>query len=446
MKTKLNRRRVLKGLLGTSSIALGLPPLNAMFNENGTAYAQGGQVTKRLGVWYWGSGMRPERFWPQETGPNWTSDGLKPLEHLRADIAVVQGLGVPDTSAGAHFGGLYCGLTGSTQSASKFEPKRGTVITPSMDQICAKEWEGQTLFRSIESAVSLVGGNSKRQGYGLTSWNGPDDKNEPAWTPAELFDKLFSGGLPEGMTATDVTRSRVSMLDALKADANALSMRLGTGDRQRLEDHLNGFRELERQVSFSAGACDVPGRPAEGKEDPGHELLEEKNELTAELMKLALSCDLTRAFTYQWSPMQANTIVWQVGAKEGMHLMTHKTPRGGSAQPELMHKAATFVMGQYAVLLDKLKSVPEGAGTLLDNTLIMTSTDVADGTKHSTNNMPLIMGGGAGGAFKKGAHYRFNNYNTSDMLLTMLHAVDVKKASVGAGRGQSNKVIEELLT
>ena len=125
--------------------------------------------------------------------------------------------------------------------------------------------------------------------------------------------------------------------------------------------------------------------------------------------------------------------------------MTHKTPRGGSAQPQTLSKAVAFLMGHYGVLLDKLKSVPEGAGTLLDNTLIMTSTDVEDGAKHTNANMPLIMGGGAGGAFKKGSHHNFNGYNSSDMLLTALHAVGVKVPSVGRGQLASKKVIEELL-
>ena len=445
---RLDRRHLLRGLLGGSVIAAGIPPLDIMFNGNGTAYANETGINTRLGIWWWGAGVRPERFHPKTAGRDWEmTDALVPFEQLRDDITVISGMDLPGGQRG-HYQGRDCLTTGIHIDRSRFDPKQGTVGGPSIDQIAAKQWAGDTLFRSVEVGISVVPGNKAPQGVGMTSWNGPDDVNPATFDPRALFTKLFSGGTPNDDTEAKakLKAARTSVVDLLKEDSAALSLRVGDTDRIRLEAHMDGIREIERKLSFLQASCSTPERPGVLKDNPRREMLGEKNTLMANLMKVALSCNMTRAFTYQYSAMQANTIFWQVGAKEGMHLMTHKTPRGGSAQPETLHKAVVYIMGQYAEFIEALKSVPEGDGTVLDNTLIMASTDVADGARHTGNSMPIVMAGGAGGRFNKGTHYiGQGNNSTNRLLLTALQASGVKIDSIGAGKEAEREPISELL-
>lgn len=447
----INRRHLLRGVMGGAAVSLALPPLDAMFNGNGTAYAAGDPPPKRLGIWFWGCGVRPDRFFPSVVGKDWeVTEELEPLAHLRDDFTLVSGLDIK-LSAASHFVGRSAMVAGAHQGSSSFEPKYGTVGGPSIEQIAAREWEGKTLFRSLEVGVSIVGGNHTKQGVGTTSWNGPDDVNPAIFSPSELYNKLFASELPSDAQRA-VNDARLSALDAVLSDAAALRDKLGATDRIRLEAHMDGVREIERQIGFFRSECSAPDQPDELVEDRTHEFLTEKNQIMAELTKIALACDLTRAFTYQYAQMQMNTIFWQVGATEGMHIMTHDdrnlpADQKLDPQPERIHKAVVYIMGQFAVLLDALKSVPEGDGTLLDNTMILASTDVAEGTSHSTRNMPIILAGGAGGSFKKGVHYKCSDddNNTSRALLTALHASGVMVPSVGAGSGLSSNPLSELL-
>lgn len=448
----LSRRRVLQGLLGTSAVALGLPPLDSMFNRNGDAYADNTEIPTRYGVWYWGCGVRPERFRPKTPGKDWeVTEELAPLAHLRDDLTIVSGLDVK-VKAVSHFKGrsaMTCG--GHFDGKSVFEPTFGTPAGMSTDQIAAKHWEGQTLLRSLEVGVSIVGGNHTKQGVGTTSWNGPDDLNPAIFNPSELYDKLFAGNVPAEQRAA-MNLARMSMLDAVKGDTAGLLPKLGQTDRTRLESHLEGFRELERQIQFYQAACEAPERPGVFVEDRNHELLEEKNLVLANLTKIALACNMTRAFTYQYAQFQMNTIFWQVGATEGMHIMTHDDrnlppEQTLEPQPETIHKAVVYIMGHFAVFLDALKSVPEGAGTLLDHSLVLATTDVTEGTSHSEVSLPILIGGGASGRFAKGQHYVYsgNDNNTTRILLTALNAVGVPTESMGSGDGFANQPLSDLL-
>jgi hypothetical protein len=450
-RTIINRRHLLRGILGGAAVSLALPPLDAMFNSNGTAYAAGEPAPKRLGIWFWGNGVRPDRFFPTTVGRNWEmTEELAPLAHLRDDFTLVTGLDIK-IRATVHFVGRSAMVAGAHRGASIFEPNFGTVGGPSIDQIAAQHWHGETLLRSLELGVSIVGGNHTKQGVGTTSWNGPDDVNPAIFSPLELYNKLFAAALP-AVQQEAINSARLSVLDAVLGDAAALRQRLGATDRLRLESHMDGLREIERQISFYRSACSAPERPGELVEDRTRELLEEKNQLMAQMLKAALACDLTRAFTYQYAQMQMNTIFWQVGATEGMHVMTHDdravpADQKLQPQPERIHQAVVYIMGHLAVLLDALKSVPEGDGTLLDNTLLMATSDLAEGTSHTGRNMPIILAGGAGGSFRRGLHYKCtdSDNNTSRALLTALHASGVMVPSVGAGEGFSDNPLSDLL-
>ncbi len=171
----------------------------------------------------------------------------------------------------------------------------------------------------------------------------------------------------------------------------------------------------------------------------------------SEILALAWACDLTRVVMLEYSVMQADTVFWQVGATEGCHVVTHDD-RGLSTklppQKELHGKIVKFIMGELAVVAGKLKGTTEGAGNLLDSSLVLATSECSDGTGHDYDKFPLLFLGRAGGAFRSGIHYAAaNNENASRAMLSVLRALDAPRfPTFGAGAGLATEPVRELLT
>jgi hypothetical protein len=244
-------------------------------------------------------------------------------------------------------------------------------------------------------------------------------------------------GGPPAATAGPLAPAAMHRLtaDSVRADARRLEARLGAADRRRLGEHLEGIRAIEGrlQAAPAASTCaKVPGRPTVAPAtDLGHEDLEGVNKAMADLVAVALACDLTRAFSLAFSQMQSDTVFWQAGFNEGLHTVTHRSSSGDQC-----HKTVVFTMQQLAYLVGKLKATPEGAGNLLDSLCLYGCSEIAEGYSHSVSDVPMLVIGRAGGALRSGVHYRSKTKeNTNKVLLAMLKAVDVPVTSFGAGSG-----------
>ncbi len=442
---RLSRRTVLRG----AGVCLALPLLDAMLNESGTALAQGAPLPKRLGVFFWGNGVRPDRWRPSGGGTDWTpSEELMPLAHLKQSVSVLSGMEVKFDGTAHHRGraGILCGAY--DVNAGMY----GQVSGPSIDQVAATAWDGQTPFRSIEVGISMrsKGGVNASRASGGTAWSGPNQRVPAEYSPMALFERLFGSQFNGDQTDEQAKRELMlqqSILDTITSDAKALTQRVGAVDKLRLEAHLDGIRQLEQALASADRACikpDVSGDPAV---DLGHEMLDERNELIAEIMSRALACDLTRAFSYEYTGMQADTIFWQIGATEGSHVMTHddrNLPDMLEPQTEKVHQSVVFTMGHFAKLLDKLEAIVEGDGTLLDNSCIMACSEVNDGTVHTYDSMPLLIAGRAGGSLNSGVHYQADHENATKALLTCLRAVGLPLDSFGVAEGQVSESIGAL--
>jgi hypothetical protein len=226
-------------------------------------------------------------------------------------------------------------------------------------------------------------------------------------------------------------------------DARALHTKVGATDRRRLDQHLEDIRDIERRVVGPwrrAPQCRPGLYPGPFAEVDGREPLAEINEAQSRLVALALACDLTRAFTFQFSGSVGNTTYWQVGEDQVHHQLTHDEP---GDQP-LVHAATVFIMKQFARLLETLKATPDGAGNLLDSCAVLASSDTADGRGHTLEDYPVVIAGRAGGALRyPGIHYRSDGgENTSKALLTLLRAVGLRLPAFGRYGGW----VDESLT
>ena len=445
--TPQGRRTFLRGCAaGIGATALALPTFEGLLNGNGTAYADGTPLPKRFGVWYFGNGIRSEMWMPVNTGPGWMppQDGeLEPLMEMRDKVTVVSGMDVPFT-VGAHAPGHFGMLCGS------FDEEAQTGHAPSIDQVIAHEWAttDPRAFGSIQAACSIRGKGSSERPVKLS--RGLDGGTiRPAFYPGELFDRLFMSSA-FSMDAQEEARRRMRgrALDVVLDDARELRQRLGVADQRRLDAHMQNVSELRDRLTVYRDACAMlPSRPEGAMEDPGHELLEEKNEILADILVMAMACGLSRVFSYQFTCSQADTLFWQLGATEGLHVLTHDdrpdTTTPGRIQAEKVHECVRFTMAQLNVMLRKMDAVQEGEMSLLDRSCVMVTSEVSH--NHSKRNMPVLLCGGAGGRLRQGIHHAAGGQSSSRVLLTALRAMDIDAAEFGEGAGHVTEPLHELL-
>jgi hypothetical protein len=445
---RLGRRAVLRGM-GAGFASLALPPLDAMLDNHGTAYADGAPLPKIFGVFMWPDGRKPALWDPPDTGTNWTmTPELMPLAAVRGDITVLTGFNCKITGFVHH-----AGTVGMLSGAPYVVVGSGTTTThaqATVDVIARNALGGKTALPSLEVGVDNKNyPNEGTTGYAL-SHNGPMNINPAIFSPAALFDKVFPGagagaGNPAAARAAAIAAAgKKSILDAVTADAADLRQRLGAGDRARLDQHLDGIRQLETRLAMPAtpAAAGCPGSTARPTDpDPTSHTL--TSQAISDVLALALACDVTRVFSYKYALWHTTTFTELTadGAKEDYHTYTHIEP---GAQP-LVQKHILLHMQQVAYLIAKLKAVTVGAGTLLDQCAILFTTDVQEGLNHLTDNMPMIVAGRAGGALRAGQHIHAMGDNTSNVHLTLLQAVGAPVTSFGGGAGLSTTTVPALL-
>src|SRR6266705_4636712 len=242
----LSRRRFLRGIsLTGASVRVGLPPLAAMFNPNGTAYAAAAKspaatpIETRFLVWFNGNGI-PERYWiPAETGPDYElTPCLTPLKSVREYVHVISGIDNVaarlNGQGNGHFTAL-CGLTTGTSYTG-----RGA-SGPSIDQLLAAKIGAMSRFHSLQIGVAQEshGENVHRN----MSWAGFERALPPEMIPQNLFDRLF------GVKDQSWVGRKKSVLDAVREDLTELQPSLSQPDRHRLDEHLTSVRELERAIA-----------------------------------------------------------------------------------------------------------------------------------------------------------------------------------------------------
>jgi hypothetical protein len=437
----MSRRTVLRGLVGSAVASVGLPLLDGMLNGNGTALAQGGPLPTRFVLWFWGNGIRREHWTPDQIGTNWQPKAeLAPLisAGLRDDLNVVTGLDIK-TATHPHHSGMTGILTGAHyhQVGTTRDTIVSTFAHPSVDQIAAAHFEGQTPFRSIELAVCRFRGTDEGTTFQHLSHNGVNDVNPSEYSPIVAYERLF--GL--GPSDTEIDLARRSVLDAVMDQVRGLQDTVGQRDRTRLERHFDSIRTLEQRLAAGQVACARPDVPGQFRDVEGREQIAEKNAAMSEIMAYALACDLTRASSVMFSSAGSGVVVWQAGAPNGLHQLCHDE---NNPQP-IVHASVTFMMEQFAVFLNALKSMPEGGGTLLDNCSVMATTELSEGKTHTNDEFPVLLAGRGGGRLRTGLHVRTNRDNASKAGLTALRGAGLPMPNFGYDAGLVTDPLGDIL-
>lgn len=435
----MDRRTVLRGLLGGSAVAVGLPALEIMLNDRGDALATGLALPERFGVWFWGNGCRPEQWTPTGSGPWTPSVELAPLADLVPHVSVVTGCEMK-TSDYPHHGGMTGIMTG--QHYHQLGTTRDTIVTTfarqSVDQDAADWFDGRAPFRSIEVGVTTFRGTDEGSTFQHLSHNGPNNPNPSEYSPSALYRRLFAAPADPQLDL-----ARQSVLDVVTDQATRLKKRLGARDVERVDQHLESIRALEQRLASGTNACTPGYEPQDVPDLYGLEQIAEKNLVMSQVLALALACDLTRSFSVQFSTCGSGVIFWEVGAVDGLHTVCHTE---GLPQPTV-HAATIVTMEQLATFLRTLRDTPEGSGNLLDRSSILCTTELADGWLHTIQEYPILVAGHGNGRLRGGVHYRSTSgRNTSDAVLTALHGAGVMLPTWGVDEGQTSSTITELLT
>ncbi|MCG5053468.1 MAG: DUF1552 domain-containing protein [Myxococcales bacterium] len=442
---RLDRRTFLRGSLAGVGVSLALPTLEGMLNGNGNAWAaDNAALPMRFGVFHWGGGINYKSWVPAQTGPNFPlSDSLKDFADLQQYVSVVTGLSHIETSPG-HIPARGIALSNSHDltvcQGSCVGTYRGQAMPePSLDALVAEAWKGKTKFNLIPVGICRKGPYASNSSWnrGGTAYN----RHEPS--PQALYDRLFAGGgLPMPGTPNapadkllDATlKAKKSMLDAVRSDADDLVKKLGSADKQRLEQHLAGLRAIEDALqireqmptSVSCAAPDAPGTRNFGDGSTKEEKAA-KATLMSDLLAVAIACDLTRVFSYEWSANQSQSIYWEVDSS-GQH---HEDITHGKSQTEEHARIVRFIMKHLADLSRKLKAIPEGDGNVLDRTLIFGTSEHADAGDHNWEDHPLLLVGKAGGAIRSGVHVRGRGEIAPRVMFSAVKAVGVNITKLG---------------
>ena len=406
--------------MGGAAVRIGLPPLAAMFNSNGTAYGatSAKPIESRFVIWFNGNGI-VEDFWvPRETGSDYRiTPCLKPLEPFKKDIHVITGLDNPN-GKGHH------GAMSSLMSGQPFTGRGAG--GPSIDQVIAQKIGNESRFRSLQiGACQESFGESIQRNM---SWAERDRPLPPEMIPHRLFDRLF-GGKDLGW----IERKK-SVLDRVREDASAFNARLGEEDKARLDEYLTSVRSVERTIaSLPPEYATELERPEESGDMRDWPRIAK---LQSDLLVHALASRQTRVASYMLTKCQSLTrFPWLGHTTDQHHGYTHTW----SASPEgrrIMRDICRWHVEEFAYLLAKLKATPEGEGNLLDNTVLVYVHEHAEANSHKTSGMTAIVAGHAG-RIKTGIHSEMAG-TVGDLYLTL--ADEVMGAQAGKFPSASRKL------
>lgn len=450
----LDRRTVLRGLLTTGAgVSIGLPLLEAMLNRNGTALAQSETPLSPLYVtWFFGNGTLPGLWKPSATGVGdaWSlSPELAPLSDHKSSLTVISGLRGNLVNGGAPH------PTGSAAATCAAPLNGWAVAGPSIDQVIADGISGDSAFRSIEVGVTPATPNGNEDSLHTVSHNGPNSRNDPEYDPRAVFSRLFGGFEPnpdDGSADAAAAEGRVrrSVLDAVLTDGARLQQRLGASDRQRIEQHLEAIRAVERRIDTTppdvTSACADLAVPVIGP-DEASEAPPALNTVMSELTTLALACERTRVATYVFTLPAAHVYFRHLAdnMNADFHDTICHTDAGDASSQVRVDTGVKYTMRCLNEFLTLMASTPHGASTVLDQTLVYITSDTAWGKVHDPGEWPVVFAGKAGGKLRGNEHHNFQDEDLGRALLTVAQGVGLPVTEFGVGPGLATSPLPGIL-
>ena len=431
-RKSIPRRTVLRGL----GASLALPLLDGMVPAFAAMRTTAANPVRRLGVVYVPNGMMMQDWTPATEGVGFDfTTILQPLEPFRSHVQVLSGMQGAD-GEGPHARAATRFLTGVTS-----QPDNGSNLQAgvSMDQIAARAQGQHTQLASLELAIDgrdFAG--SCDDGFSCAYTNTIAWANETTPLPMEnnprvVFERLFGDS---GSTDLAVRQARLakdaSLLDSVTERADALSRRLGPGDQAKLSQYLDAVRDVERRIQMAEAQSDrelpvvdqPPGIPG---------TMGEHVKLMFDLQALAYETDLTRVTTFMMGREITGRTYAEIGVPDAHHPISHH-----QRDPDKLAKLTKinqYHVQLFAQFIERLRSTPDGDGTLLDHAMIVYGAGMADSNSHGSRNLPILLAGG--GAGTGGRHITYTDETPMPNLhLSLLDKMGVPVDSLGNSTGR----------
>ena len=427
-KKHLSRRTVLRGL-GTS---VGLPLLDAMVPAS-TALAQtAANIQPRLGFVYFPHGAVMERWMPTTTGTDFqVSEILSPAAAHKNKMTIVSGLrNKPAESNDPH--GIVVGTWLRCVAPNDVsDPAKGITA----DQLAAQKIGQGTTFPSIE--VGTPTGGPCAPGFSCSfgssiAFPSPDVGLPIENNPRKLFFQLFGQG-DNAAERTAIVNETGSILDSIMGDASSLQKKLGAQDIARVDDYLESVREVERRVemmkSQDLSDVDIPPAPVGIPSN-----FEDHLNILFDLIALAYQINLTNVASFLMEKEVSMRTYGNLGVTEAFHPLSHHGD--DPAKKERLARVQTFHTQVFTRFLDRLDNMPEGDGTVLDNSIILFGSNMSNSDKHNQDPLPNAVFGLGGGTIRGGQHLAYEqNTPHANLLLTLLNRAGVEQESFGDATG-----------
>ena len=389
------------------------------------------------------NGTLPDRWFPTGGETDFALGPiLAPLAPHRSDLVIFRGLDNKVTPLG-HFQGMCSMLTGLQQIGAREQEYLGAGM--SVDQRIAQFQLARPDAPRFGSLV--LGTNGAMSGVGVVSYRGSGDAVPKITSGARLFEQIFPSDAREAARRRALQQS---LLDSARADYERLRSRLGAADRAALAGYLDAIRELERQLAATAAAplaCD-PGAPVFATTRGDGPSLPEITRDLFDTLVLALRCDLTRVatfvnrsegatstYTFGWLGIGPVSDPYGIDSTDDAdatshHSMSHHDTTERNV--DYLTRVGQYFTSQLAYLIQKLKDTPDGPGgaSLFDRTTILFASPIARGA-HDTQNLPWLLAGSCGGAFRTGRYLQYENASHLDLLVSLQQAMGLPGNTFG---------------
>jgi hypothetical protein len=432
-RTHLSRRTFLRG----AGVTLALPLLDSMVPAATTWAQTAAKARTRFGCIYVPHGAIMHNWVPSTTGAGYgLSPILQPLRAFYDQMTVVTGLrhqlaygsgatANHNRSAAAFLSGAFARTGAKAQ------------LDMTVDQVVARANGQDTPLPSLELMIeepSLNCGDGLSCSYRDTiSWQGPVSPLPMQNNPQVVFERLFGDGSTEAERRARREQS-LSLLDSVLGEATSLQRRLPAADRTRLDQYLTDVREIERRIQKAgeqlSDDLDVPAAPSGVPKD-----IEAHVKLMYDLLALAWQAEITRVSTFLSCKELSNAVYPKSGVRDAFHILSHHS--NIEAAKERFTALNRYHVSLLAYFLDRLRSTPDGDGTLLDHSLVLYGSGMGDGNAHDHANLPILLAGGASGRLTGGRHVAApKDTPMSNLLLSMLELMEVPADKFGDSSGR----------
>jgi len=446
----LERRRFLRGL----GVCLALPAMESLMpsrllgaaspGASALAGALGGArgattatgAPLRMAFLSFPNGAIPSKWWPTGDGKNFElNDTLKPLANVKDKIQILGGLADQSADNGGDGGGDHARSGGTFLTAVRCKKTLGADFRAgiSIDQVAAQQLGHLTPFPSLQISCDTVqNAGACDSGYVCVyqhnlSWSSPTTPLSPETNPRLLFERLFgTGGTAAERQQSLLMRQtqQSSVLDFVGSETRGLGRTLSARDNQKLDEFLTSVREIEQRIQRAEASPDKHPDPGIATPAGIPASFKDYVRLNLDMLHLAFLTDNTRVASFIFKGDGNNSDFAEIGVNEGHHFCTHH-----HNDPDLIAKTCVidhFYATQFAYFLEKMEATKDVDGnSLLHNSMIMYGGGIADGNRHSHDNLPIVLAGAGGGTLKPGRYTQYDPAPIANLYLSMVDRMGV---------------------